>query len=156
MLTTAGATFLTSGAKVRPICSREVGTVCASTGPAANSRTAANARAQRRKRRSSIDEDLTRTAKGSRTPAASHLSPSCQGLARAWPWHPRVYTRTDACSLDFRRPLPLPAPTLVDARPKAWHDDREVEATRPRSCLPSGGRLLGRRRRAGILALGVG
>src|SRR5436189_4676246 len=81
MLATAGATFLTSGAKVRPICSREVGTVCAPTGPAANSRTAANARAQRRKRRSSIDEDLTRTAKGSRTPAASHLSPSCQGLA---------------------------------------------------------------------------
>src|SRR5439155_10533641 len=81
MLTTAGATFLTSGAKVRPICSREVGTVCAAAGPAANSRTAANARAQRRKRRSSIDEDLTRTAKGSRTPAASHLSPSCQGLA---------------------------------------------------------------------------
>src|SRR5437667_12217657 len=83
MLTTAGATFLTSGGKVRPICSREVGTVCAPTGPAANSRTAANARAQRRKRRSSIDEDLTRTAKGSRTPAASHLSPSCQGLAQA-------------------------------------------------------------------------
>src|SRR6185295_8608209 len=104
MLTTAGATFLTSGAKVRLICSREVGTVCAATGPAASSRAAATASAQWRKRRSSINDDLTKTAKGSRTPAASCVAP-----------HPTILMRS------FR-----------------------------------GGRLLGRRRRAGILALGVG
>src|SRR5207249_6583189 len=66
--------------------------------------------------------------------------------ARASPWHPRVETEnvlaeTRRRGVAFFSALSAaPRDQLVDARPKAWHDERGADGTGPLTRAPDGAR----------------